>query len=66
MIEHRLYELEKWENGEIVERLVLLIPPRYAIMYALKGYEVFDYTESLGMEPEYYDYSEVQEIFNGR
>ena len=52
MIEHRLYDLEKWEQGKIVEQKILLCTPKCATMYALQGYTVFDYHESLDMEPE--------------
>ncbi len=52
MIEHRLYSIEKWEQGKIVEQKILLCTPKCAIMYMLKGYEVFDFHESLEMEPE--------------
>jgi len=52
MIEHRLYDIEKWEQGKIVEQKILLCTPNCATMYALQGYTVFDYHESLDMEPE--------------
>ena len=52
MIEHRLYDIEKWEQGKIVEQKILLCTPKDATMYALQGYTVFDYHESLEMEPE--------------
>ena len=52
MIEHRLYDIEKWEQGKIVEQKILLCTPSRATMYALQGYTVFDYHESLDMEPE--------------
>ena len=52
MIEHRLYDIEKWEQGKIVEQQILLCTPKCATMYALQGYTVFDYHESLDMEPE--------------
>jgi len=52
MIEHRLYDIEKWEQGKIVEQKILLCTPKCATMYALQGYTVFDYHESLEMEPE--------------
>jgi hypothetical protein len=55
MIEHRLYEIEKWKDGQIVERRTVLTTPKQATWYVLQGYEVFDYYESLGMEPEYYE-----------
>ena len=52
MIEHRLYDIEKWEQGKIVEQKILLCTPKCATMYMLKGYKVFDFHESLEMEPE--------------
>ena len=52
MIEHRLYSIEKWEQGKIVEQKILLCTPKCATMYALQGYTVFDYHESLDMESE--------------
>ena len=55
MIEHRLYSIEKWEQGKKTEEKLLLCSTRDAIMYTLKGYEVFDFHESLEMEPEYYE-----------
>jgi hypothetical protein len=55
MIEHRLYEIEKWKDGQIVERQTVLTTPKQSTWYVLQGYEVFDYHESLGMEPEYYE-----------
>jgi hypothetical protein len=55
MIEHRLYSIEKWEQGKRTEEKLLLCSTRDAIIYALKGYKVFDFHESLEMEPEYYE-----------
>ena len=52
MIEHRLYDIEKWEQGKIVEQKILLCTPKCATMYALQGYTVFDFHQSLEMEPE--------------
>ena len=52
MIEHRLYDIEKWEQGKIVEQKILLCTPSRAIIYTLQGYTVFDYHQSLEMEPE--------------
>jgi hypothetical protein len=52
MIEHRLYSIEKWEQGKRTEEKLLLCSTRDATMYALKGYTVFDFHESLEMEPE--------------
>ena len=54
MHEHRLYEIERWKNGKIIERQVLLCTPKRATMYRIQGWEVFDYHDSLGMEPEYF------------
>lgn len=39
--------------GEI--NLPVLIEPKNITLLRLKGYEVFDYTESLGMNPELVD-----------
>jgi len=55
LYEHRLYSIEKWEQGKRTEEKLLLCTPRDAIIYTLKGYEVFDFHESLDMEPEYYE-----------
>ena len=55
LYEHRLYELEKWKDGQIVERQTVLTTPRKATWYRLQGYTVFDFHESLEMEPEYYE-----------
>ena len=55
MIEHRLYSIERWEQGKKIEDKLLLCTPKCATMYALQGYAVFDYHESLDMEPEYYE-----------
>jgi hypothetical protein len=54
-VEHRLYSIEKWTSkGRIHDELVLTTPAR-ATWYVLQGYEVFDFHESLEMEPEYYE-----------
>jgi hypothetical protein len=66
MIEHRLYSIEKWGQGKITENKILLCPPRDATMYTLQGYDVFDFTESLDMEPEYYEQHGRYEIHNSR
>ena len=50
MIEHRLYSIEKWEQGEQTYNKILLCTPKCATMYMLKGYKVFDFHESLEME----------------
>ena len=52
MIEHRLYDIEKWEQGKIVEQKILLCTPKCATIYALQGHEVFDFHQSLEIEPE--------------
>ena len=53
MIEARLYDLEKWDNGTISERYTVLTTPKKATWYALQGYHVFDMHESLNMESEW-------------
>ena len=40
---------------QYVERQIVLTTPKHATWYALQGWEVFDYHQSLGMEPEYYE-----------
>jgi hypothetical protein len=64
MIEYRLYEFEKWQDGNITDRLTVLATPKQATWYALQGYSVFDYHESLDMEPEYYETEGFQIIRN--
>ena len=64
MIEHRLYELEKWKDGSIVERQIVLATPKHATWYTLQGWEVFDYHNSLDMEPEYYETERLSIIGN--
>ena len=49
MIEHRLYSIERDKEDHLV-----LCTPKRVTWYRLQGYEVFDFTESLGMEPEYF------------
>lgn len=51
MIEHRLYSIEKYTHNSREEKL-LLCTPKDATIYALQGWTVFDFTESLDMEPE--------------
>ena len=51
MIEHRLYSIEKLVQGKMEEK-ILLCTPKCATMYMLKGYKVFDFHQSLEMEPE--------------
>ena len=52
MFEHRMYSIENWAFGKIVEEKILLCTPACATMYMLKGYKVFDFHQSLEMEPE--------------
>lgn len=68
MIEHRLYSIERFHKhprsktaGRVEEKL-LLCTPSYATMLALQGWTVFDFHESLDMEPEYYEEKQVREI----
>ena len=63
-IEHRLYEIEKWSDNEIVERHLCLIPTSKTLWYNLKGYVVFDYNESLNIDSWYYD-NENEFTFKG-
>lgn len=46
MIEHRLY---------FIDEKLLLMPEKDAILYIMKGCEVFDVHNSLDMKPEYYE-----------
>ena len=62
MIEHRLYEIEKWKDGNIVERQIVLTTPKNATWYALQGWGVFDYHKSLDMEPEYYETEKLSNV----
>ena len=55
LYERRLYEIEKWKDGQIVERQIVFTTPKQATWYALQGWTVFDYHNSLDMEPEYYE-----------
>ena len=58
MIEHRMYSIERFveharvETAGYMEQKILLCTPAHATMYALQGWNVFDFTESLDMEPE--------------
>ena len=61
MIEHRLYSVEKFEPhsrvksaGEMREELRIMTP-KQAAWYVMQGYELFDYTESLKMDPIFYN-----------
>jgi len=49
-----------------MEEKILLCTPKDATMYALQGYTVFDFHESLEMEPEYYEHNGRYEIYNRR
>ena len=59
--EHRLYSFERFvEHARVktagsMEQKILLCTPECATMYAMQGWTVFDFHESLDMEPEYYD-----------
>jgi len=64
MIEYRLYEFEKWQDGNITDRLTVLATPKQATWYALQGWEVFDYHKSLDMESEYYETEKFSTIGN--
>lgn len=60
-VEHRLYSVEKWTSKGRIHDEIMLITPARATWYTLQGYEVFDFHESLDMEPEYFEtYKEVQ------
>jgi hypothetical protein len=61
-----MYSIERWEQGKKTEEKLLLCTPRDATMYILQGYEVFDFHESLEMEPEYYERNGRYEIYNRR
>lgn len=52
MIEHRLYGIERWDDSILLDRKILLMTPADATMYRLKGWSVFDFHDSLNMEPE--------------
>ena len=54
MYEHRLYGIERWGQGKKIAEKILLCTPKQATWYSLQGWTVFDFHESLGMEPEYY------------
>jgi hypothetical protein len=55
MIEYRLYSIERDKEDHLV-----LCTPKRATWYRLQGYEVFDFTESLDMEPEYFSVDNSQ------
>ena len=50
LVEHRLYSIERDKEDNLV-----LCTPKKATWYRLQGYTVFDFHESLEMEPEYYE-----------
>ena len=51
--EHRLYDIEKWKNGKISERHLVLCTASNATWYSLQGWDVFDMHESLNMDSEW-------------
>ena len=51
--EHRLYDIEKWKDGKIVERQMIFCTPAQATWHSLQGWAVFDMHESLNMESEW-------------
>ena len=60
MIEHRLYSVEKNEpnqhySGHQQQYDLVIMTPTRAAWYGLLGYTLFDLSESLAMEPEYYE-----------
>lgn len=60
MIEHRLYGFERFTDQ--VESKIMYCTPEHATMLALQGWTVFDFTESLDMDSEYYDTEQQQVI----
>ena len=70
MIEHRLYSFERFvEHARIktagtVEEKLMICTPKRATWYALQGWTVFDFCESLDMEPEYYETEKLSIIGN--
>lgn len=54
-IEHRLYDIELWQENNIVDRKIMLATPARITWYALQGYQIFDYSQKLEMEPEFFD-----------
>jgi len=52
-IEHRMYGIEKWIGMSRVYNETKLMTPARATWYQLQGYEIFDYNNSLNMEPVY-------------
>lgn len=53
--EHKLYEIEKWKDDKIVERQIVLTTPKKSTWYALQGWHVFDFHDSLGMDSEIFE-----------
>ena len=62
MIEHRLYSIETLHTSD----KVVIMTPEMAVYHTLKGDTVFDFTESLGMESEYYDEEHFCVIFENK
>lgn len=58
MIEHHLISIE----GEGIERIMLCTPGQ-AMLYKMQGFTVFDFTEDLQMEPEYYNDIHEVDVF---
>jgi hypothetical protein len=54
-IEHRLYDIELYQNYEVVDRKIILTTPERITWYALQGYQIFDYSQKLEMESEFFD-----------
>jgi len=65
MIEHRLYSVERWQGLLPYERYerIILMTPQEATYMRLQGYDVFDFHESLDMEPEQYEKVIKHELF---
>jgi len=57
LIEHRLYSIERDKEDRLV-----LCTPKQATCYALQGYNVFDFHDSLDMEPEYYETAKLSMV----
>ena len=72
MIEHRLYSIETFHEHPRVKTAgytsdkVVLMTPEMAVFHILQGDTVFDFTESLGMESEYYDEEQFCVIFEDK
>jgi hypothetical protein len=67
VIEHRLYGFERFHEHHRVatagriESKILICTPKYATMLTLQGWKVFDFHESLGLEPHFYETEQVNE-----